>query len=74
MDYRTKMLQKPLEKVFGEICNHFDCEVISVPANKRLAKIHEKFFNDDFSESEEYVKVMSTLDCTRWGPESQLNK
>jgi len=45
MEFETKLLQQPLEKMMGKICKLIDHELISIPSNKRPNKIHSLFMS-----------------------------
>lgn len=70
MDIFTKLLQNPIEKFFKRLCKLTDNELISIPSNKRLFKVHKACFES----SRDLYTYYFILDCRRWGPHSVFEK
>jgi hypothetical protein len=71
MDYKTKIYQNPLERMFKLICEFIDNEIISVSSAKRAGLIHKKCFE---YRSEKYHTYYMTYDCRKWAPRSNPDK
>jgi len=69
MAYYTKLLQQPLEKMFGLMCRKLENESISEGSDVRAFNIHGRMFSEVRGTHEHWV-----MDCKRWGPLSSLGK
>jgi len=76
MTLTTKLFLNPLEAFFKKLCQKTENEIISVPSNRRLWNIHSQFYDNKFmkSASENFKRINLTLDCRKWGPETNFNK
>jgi hypothetical protein len=69
MDEGTKLLQQPIEKYMGYLCQKLDNELISIPSDKRAQVIHHSIFEKDLP-MQDVLTWYLTLDCTKWAPKS----
>jgi hypothetical protein len=73
MTLKTKILQQPLEKMFAYLSKISDNEIISIPSNKRLQKVHGLLF-DKTKTHKNFNKYYLTFDCKKWGPRAMYPK
>nr|UYL94502.1 MAG: RNA-dependent RNA polymerase [Leptosphaeria biglobosa negative single-stranded RNA virus 1] len=76
MTLNTKLLLNPLEQFFKKLCQKTENEIISVASNKRLNMIHSQFYENSFIKEgkDKYHKYNLSLDCRKWGPQTNFNK
>jgi hypothetical protein len=73
MDLVSKIYQNPLELFFAYLCKQYPNELISVPSNERLSKVHSKCFESPHQLTN-MIEYFLSLDCRKWAPRSVFNK